>query len=57
MQRMVADVAAFVRGFFDQVSKAFPKLKTLSMMNNPAAPSYFNGGSVEENREYRCVGE
>lgn len=54
---MVADVAAFVRGFFDQVSKAFPKLKTLSMMNNPAAPSYFNGGSVEENREYRCVGE
>lgn len=36
-----------------QVAKAFPKLTTLSMMNNPAAPSYFNGGSLSDYKDYR----
>ena len=39
--------------FMDQVTRAFPKLRTLSMMNCPAAPSYFNGKSKTENEEYR----
>lgn len=39
-----------------QLGKSFPKLHTLSMMNNPAAPSYFNGGTPQDQQEYRCVG-
>ena len=39
--------------FIETVAGAFPCLKHLSMMNNPAAPSYFNGGSVESYRDYR----
>lgn len=30
-----------------------PQLKYLSMMNNPAAPSFFNGGSYQEYVDYR----
>ena len=30
-----------------------PHLKYLSMMNNPAAPSYFNGGSYKQYVDYR----
>ena len=33
----------------------FPELCQLSMMNNPAAPSFFNGGSKQEYEDYRCV--
>eukprot|EP00056_Hartaetosiga_gracilis_P016639 m.5566 g.5566 ORF g.5566 m.5566 type:complete len:168 (-) comp4386_c0_seq1:416-919(-) len=39
--------------FMDTVSKNFPNLIELNMMNNPAAPSYMNGGSVQEHQEYR----
>lgn len=39
--------------FIETVAEAFPGLKHLSMMNNLAAPSYFNGGSVESYRDYR----
>lgn len=39
--------------FIEAVAEAFPCLKHLSMMNNLAAPSYFNGGSVESYRDYR----
>lgn len=41
--------------FIENVVNAFPCLRHLSMMNNEAAPSYFNGGSVEEYKDYRCV--
>lgn len=41
--------------FIETVAEAFPRLKHLSMMNNLAAPSYFNGGSVESYRDYRLV--
>ena len=39
--------------FIETVAEAFPSLKHLSMMDNLAAPSYFNGGSVESYRDYR----
>ncbi|XP_074661146.1 uncharacterized protein LOC141913876 [Tubulanus polymorphus] len=39
--------------FIQTVMKSFPNLKYLSLMNNPAAPSYFNGGSVVEWNDYR----
>ena len=41
--------------FIENVVNAFPCLRYLSMMNNKAAPSYFNGGSVEEFNDYRYV--
>ncbi|XP_022084922.1 leucine-rich melanocyte differentiation-associated protein-like [Acanthaster planci] len=39
--------------FVETVSRAFPDLRYLSMMNNPAAPSFFNGGSYEQYLDYR----
>ena len=39
--------------FIENVVNAFPCLRYLSMMNNEAAPSYFNGGSLEEFNDYR----
>ncbi|XP_077983876.1 leucine-rich melanocyte differentiation-associated protein-like [Glandiceps talaboti] len=39
--------------FIDMLSRSFPNLRYLCMMNNPAAPSYFNGGSYQQYREYR----
>ncbi|XP_038056446.1 leucine-rich melanocyte differentiation-associated protein-like [Patiria miniata] len=39
--------------FIETVSNAFPDLQYLSMMNNPAAPSFFNGGSYEQYLDYR----
>lgn len=39
--------------FVGTVASTFPSLKHLSMMNNPAAPSYFNGGSRQEHEDYR----
>ena len=41
--------------FIENVVNAFPCLRYLSMMNNKAAPSYFNGGSVEEFNDYRYM--
>eukprot|EP00045_Choanoeca_perplexa_P005785 m.48544 g.48544 ORF g.48544 m.48544 type:complete len:157 (+) comp13293_c0_seq2:57-527(+) len=40
--------------FINTLKRSFPELRILSMMNNPAAPSYFNGGSKSENDEYRA---
>ncbi|XP_063049983.1 leucine-rich repeat-containing protein 72, partial [Engraulis encrasicolus] len=37
----------------DELRCKFPNLKILSMMNNEAAPSYFNGGSLTQYLDYR----
>ena len=49
--------------FLETVAESFPNLKHISMMKNKAAPSFFNGGSVQEHKDYRsefdrihCVG-
>ena len=39
--------------FIEMVAKSFPKLKFLSMMDNQAAPSYFNGGTYAQYKDYR----
>ena len=39
--------------FIQHLTDSFPNLKYLSMLNNKAAPSYFNGGSLVEYNEYR----
>ena len=39
--------------FIQTLAKHCPQLKYLSMMKNPAAPSYFNGGSVKQYADYR----
>ena len=39
--------------FVDNVTKSFPNLEYLSLMNNAAAPSYLNGGTPQEYLEYR----
>ncbi|XP_064644980.1 leucine-rich melanocyte differentiation-associated protein-like isoform X2 [Lineus longissimus] len=35
------------------LSTYFPNLRYLSLMNNPAAPSYFNGGTLIQYTDYR----
>lgn len=41
-------------GFFiSMLEQSFPNLQCLSMMNNPAAPSYFNDGTFEQYTDYR----
>ncbi|RUS70670.1 hypothetical protein EGW08_021569 [Elysia chlorotica] len=41
-------------GFFLQtIAKNCPSLKILSMMNNEAAPSFFNGGTYQQYVDYR----
>ncbi|XP_004364244.2 hypothetical protein CAOG_03405 [Capsaspora owczarzaki ATCC 30864] len=45
----IANLAEFIEG----ASASFPELEYLSMMNNPAAPSFFNGGTVEQYNDYR----
>ncbi|XP_026865723.1 uncharacterized protein LOC113577333 isoform X2 [Electrophorus electricus] len=37
----------------DEIRRKFPNIKLLSMMNNEAAPSYFNGGSLTQYIDYR----
>ncbi|KAG9274217.1 uncharacterized protein LOC103041383 [Astyanax mexicanus] len=37
----------------EEISCKFPNIKILSMMNNEAAPSYFNGGSLTQYIDYR----
>nr|XP_014353772.1 PREDICTED: uncharacterized protein LOC102347411 isoform X2 [Latimeria chalumnae] len=39
--------------FIEEVAKKFPNLRILSMMDNEAAPSYFNGGSYKQYLDYR----
>lgn len=43
--------------FVDKIATAYPKLRELSMMNNEAAPSFFNGGSKQQYEDYRCGGQ
>ncbi|KAB5579411.1 hypothetical protein PHYPO_G00194770 [Pangasianodon hypophthalmus] len=37
----------------EEIRCKFPNIKILSMMNNEAAPSYFNGGSLTQYIDYR----
>ncbi|KAM6909480.1 leucine-rich melanocyte differentiation-associated protein [Xenentodon cancila] len=39
--------------FVEELRRKFPNIKILSMMNNEAAPSYFNGGSLTQYIDYR----
>ncbi|XP_013876545.1 leucine-rich repeat-containing protein 72 [Austrofundulus limnaeus] len=39
--------------FVEEIKRKFPNIKILSMMNNEAAPSYFNGGSLTQYQDYR----
>ncbi|ELT94424.1 hypothetical protein CAPTEDRAFT_146767 [Capitella teleta] len=39
--------------FITRLCKSFPNLRHLSMMNNEAAPSYFNGGTFMQYKDYR----
>ncbi|KAG5845642.1 hypothetical protein ANANG_G00141450 [Anguilla anguilla] len=39
--------------FVEEISRKFPNIKILSMMNNEAAPSYFNGGTLTQYIDYR----
>lgn len=39
--------------FIQNITETCPNLKYLSMINNKAAPSYFNGGSLIEYNDYR----
>ncbi|XP_005754204.1 leucine-rich repeat-containing protein 72 [Pundamilia nyererei] len=39
--------------FVEEIWRKFPNIKILSMMNNEAAPSYFNGGSLTQHTDYR----
>uniref|UniRef100_A0A665UP45 Leucine rich repeat containing 72 n=1 Tax=Echeneis naucrates TaxID=173247 RepID=A0A665UP45_ECHNA len=39
--------------FVEEIQRKFPNIKILSMMNNDAAPSYFNGGSLTQYEDYR----
>ncbi|KAG7461911.1 hypothetical protein MATL_G00196140 [Megalops atlanticus] len=39
--------------FVEEICRKFPNIKILSMMNNEAAPSYFNGGTLTQYIDYR----
>ncbi|RVE60116.1 hypothetical protein OJAV_G00177710 [Oryzias javanicus] len=39
--------------FVEEIRRKFPSIRILSMMNNEAAPSYFNGGSLTQHIDYR----
>ena len=41
--------------FIENAATNFPRLQQLSMMNNPAAPSYFNGGSWQDYQDFRWM--
>ena len=45
----------FAGYFIATIANSFPRLRYLSMMNNPAAPSYFNGGAYHQYIDYRSV--
>lgn len=39
--------------FLDKLVKYAPNLTYLSMLNNEACPNYFNGGTLQQYRDYR----
>ncbi|KAL4641551.1 hypothetical protein GN956_G10321 [Arapaima gigas] len=39
--------------FIEEIRRKFPNIRILSMMNNEAAPSYFNGGTLTQYIDYR----
>ena len=39
--------------FIEMISQCYPNLTYLSMINNKAAPSYFNGGTYTSYKDYR----
>uniref|UniRef100_A0A671UF85 U2A'/phosphoprotein 32 family A C-terminal domain-containing protein n=1 Tax=Sparus aurata TaxID=8175 RepID=A0A671UF85_SPAAU len=39
--------------FVEEIRQKFPNIKILSMMNNEAAPSFVNGGSLTQYKDYR----
>uniref|UniRef100_A0A3B4TD11 U2A'/phosphoprotein 32 family A C-terminal domain-containing protein n=1 Tax=Seriola dumerili TaxID=41447 RepID=A0A3B4TD11_SERDU len=41
--------------FVEEIRRKFPSIRILSMMNNDAAPSYFNGGSLTQYKDYQYV--
>lgn len=45
----ISNLSVFVRN----LSASLPSLKYLSLMKNDAAPSYFNGGSLQQYQDYR----
>ena len=45
----ISNLSLFVRN----LAVSLPGLKYLSLMKNEAAPSYFNGGTVEQFQDYR----
>lgn len=49
-QNKITNLSAFI----ETVAKCLPNLKYFSMMNNEAAPSYFNGGTYQQYKDYRC---
>ena len=50
---IISIIFIFVGTFISTINQNCPKIKILSMMNNEAAPSYFNGGSYEQFIDYR----
>jgi hypothetical protein len=48
-QNQITNLSVFIQTLATQC----PQLKYLSMMNNPAAPSFFNGGSPKQYVDYR----
>ncbi len=50
---MVYLVIAFSAIFISMLTKNCPDLNYMSMMNNAAAPSYFNGGTFSQYKDYR----
>lgn len=50
-QNKITNLSAFI----ETVAKCLPNLKYFSMMNNEAAPSYFNGGTYQQYKDYRYL--
>jgi hypothetical protein len=48
-ENQIANLSVFIQTLATQC----PQLKYLSMMKNPAAPSFFNGGSYKQYEDYR----
>ena len=46
-------IIIFAGVFIDTLAKKCPNLQILSMMNNEAAPSYFNSGTKQQYMDYR----
>eukprot|EP01012_Entosiphon_sulcatum_P047843 TRINITY_DN6542_c0_g2_i1.p1 TRINITY_DN6542_c0_g2~~TRINITY_DN6542_c0_g2_i1.p1 ORF type:complete len:454 (-),score=85.58 TRINITY_DN6542_c0_g2_i1:13-1200(-) len=48
-----SNAIANLQVFAEAVRKAFPALRSLSVLNNAVCPNYFNGGSVTDYEEFR----